>query len=110
MRYSRLSPLSCSRNGCLLAICRSSHSSAGLDCGDSPRLRKALSEDVEGDPLSKSEGALGVTVRRSAVTPASLWTLTRNWRQPFSTSSGLAGPGATFTRDSGLMFTLNKQY
>jgi hypothetical protein len=40
----------------------------------------------------------------SAVTPASFWTLTRNWRQPFSTSSSRTGPCATFTRDSGLIW------
>src|SRR2546426_6314734 len=110
MRYSRLRPLNCSRSGCLLNICRSSHSSAGLGCDESPRLRYALSDDVEADPLSKSERALGLAVRSSAVTPASLWTFTRNCRHPFSTSSGLAAPGATFTRDSGLIFTPNRQY
>src|SRR6267143_4028174 len=110
IRYSRLKPLNCSRNGCLLNICKSSHNSDGFGCDASPRLRYTLSDGVEPQPPSYSESAFGLIARSSAVTPASLWTFTRNCRQPFSTSSGLAGPGATFTHDSGLIFTPKRQY
>ena len=47
----------------------------------------------------------GLEQRSGAVTPASLMTLTRNVRQPFSIKVGLWIAGATLTRLSGLMLT-----
>ena len=60
-------------------------------------------------PREKTRCACGLETRSGAVTPASLRTLTRKVRQPRSTSSARAGPGATFTRLSGLMWTSSRQ-
>ena len=63
-----------------------------------------------GLPWDTHEGAktrplFGLSTASGAVTPAWFNTFTRKIRVPPSTSSARAGPGATFTRLSGLIVT-----
>ncbi len=107
MRYSRPSPDNCFFNGWALNICRSSQRSPALGLAT---RRKASSDGVLLEPLSKSETAFGLTARSSEVAPASFCTFTRKLRQPFSTSSAVAGPCATLTRISGLICRAKRQW
>src|ERR1044072_576116 len=54
--------------------------------------------------------AVGLVTRMGAVVPARFRTLTRNRRDPPSTSAGCARPGVTLTRLSGLMVTSSRTY
>ena len=90
MRYSTSSPESCGLNGGLLNILRSSQRFATsrwvIVCsGRGSRLNPRL-------PWEKTGRACGLSATSCAVTPASLRTLTKKERQPFSRSSALAGP------------------
>ena len=73
-------------------------------------LQKAVQVAPDDARMQNAFGdACGLTARRLAVVPASLCTLTRKGRHPFSRSSGRAGPGDTWTRISGLMPTATRQ-
>ncbi len=108
MRYSTASPESAGKSGGLSNSCRSSQRSATSRAEIVCSGRGLMLNPPR--PREKTRSACGLEMRKGAVTPASLRTLTRNVRQPCSTSSALARPCVTWTRLSGLIWTSRRQW